>query len=454
MSFMNNDLNDNQILEKPSQTWFHTSRRPYRYSVLFIVSLLTFGSYFAYDSVGAIAPTLIEALGIGRESIGQMYTLYSVAAILSVFIGGILIDRIGTRRASLLFSLLVTVGAFIVAVAPNIWILYFGRFIFGWGSESLVVAQSAIFTRWFKGKELAFAFGVGLTISRLGTLFSFNTEALIAEYFRHYSAALWAAVLFCCLSLLANAIYIMLDRRGERELKLQEEGGGDKIVLADVKKFRSSYWYVTLLCLTFYSAIFPFTALSTDFFNSKWGLPLTVGSEGGFFTQVFYNVIHMFSTAGGTTTIIIFASMVLAPIFGQLLDSFGRRATIMVGGSILMVPAFLTMAFTMIPPAFPMIVLGAAFVMVPAAMWPSIPLLVEKNRVGTAFGLTTMIQNFGLALFPWLNGLLRDATHEYTASMVMFSMLGIIGLVFALLLLRADKREGGKLEKVDLSSKM
>jgi MFS family permease len=158
----------------------------------------------------------------------------------------------------------------------------------------------------------------------------------------------------------------------------------------------------------------------------------------------------MFSTAGGTTTIIIFASMVFAPFFGQLVDRFGKRATVMVGGSILMIPAFLTMAFTMIPPAFPMIVLGAAFVMVPAAMWPSIPLLVEKNRVGTAFGLTTTIQNIGLALFPWLNGLLRDATQAYTASMVMFSTLGIFGLVFALLLLRADKREGNKLERVDI----
>ena len=436
-----------------SGSFFHPTRRPYRYAVLFIVSLLTFGSYFAYDSVGAIAPTLIEALGIGRESIGQMYTLYSIAAILSVFIGGLLIDRIGTRRASFLFSLLVTIGALIVAIAPNIWILYLGRFIFGWGSESLVVAQSAIFTRWFKGKELAFAFGIGLTISRLGTLFSFNTEALIAEYFRTYSAALWAAVLFCCLSLLANALYIFLDHRGERILKLQKEGGGDKIVFADIKKFRSSYWYVTLLCLTFYSAIFPFTALSTDFFNSKWGLPLTVGSEGGFFTQVFYNIIHMFSTAGGTTTIIIFASMVFAPFFGGLIDRIGKRASVMVVGSICMIPAFLTMAFTMIPPVFPMIVLGAAFVMVPAAMWPSIPLIVEKNRVGTAFGLTTTIQNIGLALFPWLNGLLRDATQAYTSSMVMFSMLGIFGLLFAMLLLRADKREGGKLEKVDISSK-
>ena len=429
--------------------WYHPSRRPYRYTVLCIVSLLTFGSYFAYDSVGAIETTLIAALGIGRESIGQMYTLYSVAAILSVFVGGLLIDRVGTRIGSLIFSGLVTLGAIIVAAAPNIWVLYLGRFIFGWGSESLVVAQSAIFTRWFRGKELAFAFGVGLTISRLGTLFSFNTEELIAKHFGSYSAALWAAVLFCAVSLLANLLYNFLDRRGEKSLGLHEEGSGDKIVVSDIRKFRASYWYVTLLCVTFYSAIFRFTALSTDFFHSKWGLPLTVGSEGGFLTQALYNILHMFSTAGGTTTIIIFASMVLAPFSGKLLDRFGRRASVMVVGSILMIPSFLTMAFTMVPPAIPMIVLGAAFVMVPAAMWPSIPLIVEKNRVGTAFGLTTMIQNIGLALFPWLNGLLRDATMEYSASMIMFSMLGVVGLIFAILLLRADGREGRKLEMVD-----
>jgi MFS family permease len=429
---------------------FHPSQRLYRYTVLIIVALLTFGSYFAYDSVGAIAPTLIAALGIGRESIGQMYTVYSVAAVVSVFIGGLLIDKIGTRKASLLFSALVTVGAAIVAIAPNLWILDTGRFIFGWGSESLVVAQSAIFARWFKGKELAFSFGVGLTISRLGTLFSFNTEALIAQYFGDYKAALWAAVLFCIVSLFANLLYIVLDRRGEKALDLQEEGGGDKIVLSDIKRFRPSYWFVTLLCVTFYSAIFPFTALSTDFFSSKWGLPLTAGTEGGFLYQVFYNVIHMFSTAGGTTTIIIFASMVFAPFFGTIIDKIGKRASVMVIGSILMVPAFLTMAFTMVNPAIPMIVLGGAFVMVPAAMWPSIPLIVEKNRVGTAFGLTTMIQNFGLALFPWLNGLLRDMTQTYTASMIMFSLLGVVGLIFSIFLLRADKREGGRLERVDL----
>ncbi|HPR64375.1 MAG TPA: MFS transporter [Thermoanaerobaculia bacterium] len=425
---------------------FHPSRRAYRFSVLLFVSLLTYGSYFAYDSLGAIAPMLIEALGVDRAAVGATYTVYSIAAIVSVFLGGLLIDKIGTRKASLIFSSLVVLGTIIVAIAPSLWLLYVGRFIFGAGSESLVVAQSAIIARWFKGKELALAFGIALTISRLGTLFSFNTEALIASFFGKYQYALWAAVLFCVVSLLSNLIYNILDKRGEHALDLKEEGAGDKIVLSDIKKFKSSYWYVTLLCVTFYSAIFPFTALSTDFFHDKWGLPMEAGGSGGFLSQVFSNLIHMFTTAGGTTSIIIFASMVFAPFAGSLVDKIGRRASLMMIGSILMIPSYIIMGYTTVNPAIPMIILGAAFVLVPAAMWPAVPLIVQKERVGTAFGLMTMIQNIGLATFPWLNGLLRDFTHTYKASMLMFASLGAFGLLFAVLLLRADRREGGKLE--------
>ncbi len=250
---------------------FHPSTRLYRFTTLVFISLLTFGSYFAYDSIGALASTLIKELHLGRETIGSLYSAYSLAAIGIVFFGGMLIDRMGPRRASLLFSVLVTVGAVVVAMAQNTWMLFLGRFLFGAGSESLVVAQSAIISRWFKGKEMALAFGISLTISRLGTLFSFNTEQLIATYFGSYRTALWAAALLCLFSLLCNLVYNALDLRGERALKLPEAGAGDRIVFSDVRRFGASYWYVVLLCVTFYSAIFPFTALSTDMFATKWG---------------------------------------------------------------------------------------------------------------------------------------------------------------------------------------
>jgi len=425
---------------------FHPSRGLYRYVVLVIAGLLTFGSYFAYDSVGALVDTLLKAWHTDREAIGGLYTLYSVAAIVVVFLGGMLIDRIGTRLASLVFSALIVIGACIVALAPNVFVAGMGRLVFGAGSESLVVAQSAILSRWFKGRELALSFGITLAIARLGTLFSFNTEELIASRLG-WQTALWAAAGLCVLSLLANLAYYAMDRHGEKVLGLAEAGSGDKIVFADIKKFGTSYWYVVFLCVTFYSAIFPFTALSTDFFHEKWGLPLTSGQGGSFLGAVFANLFHMFSTAPGTSSIIIFASMCLAPFAGGLVDRIGRRASLMILGALLMIPCYLILGFTNLPPMYPMILLGAAFVLVPAAMWPSVPLIVEENRVGTAFGLMTMIQNIGLGFFPWLNGRLRDVTHNYESSMVMFAVLGAVGLVFAVLLKRSDLRSGGVLDR-------
>ena len=427
-------------------SFFHPKRKAYRFTVLAFASLLTFGSYFAYDIIGAIAPSLVEELGAERGTVGAFYTAYSIAAIISVLIGGVLIDRLGTRISSMIFSGLVLAGAILVASADNIYVLMAGRFVFGAGAEPLVVAQSAILARWFKGKELALAFGIALTVSRLGTLFSFNLGELIVSHFGHYSYALWAAVLFCVLSLASNIGYVFLDRFGERKLELEQVGAEDKIVFKDIRHFGASFWYVSLLCVTFYSAVFPFTALSTDFFADKWGIPRVAEASGGFFYQAFNNFIHMFSTAGGISSIIIFASMVAAPFAGYLVDRFGKRATVMIIGSLVLIPSHLLMGLTDIYPAYPMITLGVAFVLVPAAMWPAVPLIVKKAHVGTAFGLMTMIQNIGLASFPLFNGVLRDATEDYTASMIMFASLGVVGLVFSLLLKRADKKNNGVLE--------
>ena len=425
---------------------FHPSTKVYRFTLLIFVSLLTFGSYFAYDVIGALAPTLIEELGASRTTLGSMYTIYSIAAIFSVLIGGLLIDRLGTRKASIIFSILVTAGAAIVAFSKSLPILFAGRFLFGAGSEPLIVAQDAILARWFRGKELALSFGITLAIARLGTLFSFNTGELISSYFGGYRYALIAAVLICLVSLAANVVYIMMDKKAEKALKLADESGEEKIVLRDIKFFKNRFWYVTLLCLAFYSAIFPFTALSTDFFVDKWSIIRVVKPSGGFLHQVFNNFFHMFSTAGGITSIPIFASMIAAPFAGHLLDKYGKRATVMIYGSLILIVSHLLLGLTGIYPAYPMIILGLAFVLVPAAMWPCIPMIVDKKRVGTAFGLMTMIQAFGLAGFPILNGLLRDTTNSYTASMLMFASLGLLGLVFAILLRRADAKKGNVLE--------
>ena len=205
--------------------FFHPSGRPYRFTILAFISLIVMGSYFAYDSIGALAPTLIEALHLSRSTIGNLYTAYSVAAVLIVFFGGMLYDKLGPRRSSLLFCTLVLVGATIVALAHSSWQLFAGRLIFGGGSEALIVVQSAIISRWFKGREMALAFGITLTISRIGTLFSFNTEELISRYYGSYRTALWAAAGFCLFSLVCNLVYNAHGPSWRESARASEAGG-------------------------------------------------------------------------------------------------------------------------------------------------------------------------------------------------------------------------------------
>lgn len=413
--------------------------RAYRFVVLALAGTLTIGTYFAYDSIGAMVTTLMAARGLGQDDIGLLYSVYSIAAIVAVVPGGLLIDRIGTRRASLLFSTLVVAGAAIVALAPGLGTLAVGRVAFGLGSESLIVAQGAILARWFRGRELALAFGVALAMSRLGTLFSFNTEALLAVRFGP-AVALWIAAGLCLASLLANVALNALDRHAERVPGLLEPPAAGRISLADVRRFGAPFWLVSLLCFTFYAAIFPFTALSTDFFAAKWGLPLSVSdASDGLLVGLATNFLHLFDTAPGTTSILVFSSLLLAPFAGGLVDRFGRRSALMLAGSLLMIPCFLLLAFTDVPPRYPMMLLGGAFVLVPAAMWPAVPLLVEPGRVGTAYGVITLFQNVGLAVFPWVNGRLRTATGGYEAGLVLFASLGLLGVGFAWMLARADR---------------
>ncbi len=428
-----------------SATIINTATKGYRFFILIFISLIHLGSYFAYDIIGAIAPTLVEELG-GRGNVGVFYSSYSIGAIMALFIGGVLIDRLGIRISSIIFSLFICVGAFIVAASDKLWMFYLGRSIFGMGSEIVLVVQLAMVTRWFKGHELALAMGITITIGRLGTLISYNTGELITAYFGGFRFALIVAAVLCVVSLVANVIYVLFDKIGEQKFSLAVETSSDKIVLDDIKAFKPSYWYVSILCMAFYSVIGSFMALSPDFFVEKWGIRKVIEVEGGFVTQLLSSFKYMFHTAGGITSIIIFASMIFAPLAGHLVDKVGKRISLMMLGSIILIVSNLILGYTELYPVYSMILLGISFVLVPAAIWSSIPLLVPKDKIGTAFGITTMIQNIGLLVFPYLNGFLRDNTNTYTASQTMFALLGVLGVVFALLLLRTDRKEGVVLE--------
>ncbi len=270
---------------------FHPSTKFYRFTLLIFVAALSLGSYFAYDIVASLSETLGEQLDISMATVGAFFSFYHIAAIVLVLFGGIFTDKIGTRKASLIFSILILIGVVVFWTAKSVPMFFVGRFIFGAGAEPLIVAQSAILARWFKNKELALSFGIALMVSRLGSLFALNTGQVFTNFFGTFRAALFAAVIACVISLIANIIYIFMDRKGEKVLNLRKESIEEKIVFKDIKKFKPSFWYVTFLCVTFYSAIFPFIALAPAFFSEKWGIAAVAVSSGGFLAQVFNSFI-------------------------------------------------------------------------------------------------------------------------------------------------------------------
>jgi len=403
-----------------------------RWWVLLLMGLAIFGSYYAYDAVSPIADFIIKGMKITRAEYGLLFSYYSLPNFIMVLVGGILLDKIGIRKAGSLYSGLCALGVLLTAAGANFQVMLWGRFIYGIGSESLIITMNKILSKWFRGKELAFAFGLNITVARLGTFAALNSAARIQEWSGSWRLALWVSAVLMFLSFAFFLVYVALDK--VKESFFQEEKGKDeeKFVFKDIYKFKPSFWYVSLLCMTFYSAIFPFTAFSTVFLQSKFGFSAV---KGGFFTSL-----------------VITGTMAFTPLFGLFVDKAGRRATLMIIGSLMLIPIHLSLGLTYLNPVFAMIALGISFSLVPAAMWPSIPILVAEKRLGTAFGLMTLIQNIGLTVFPWVAGRITDLSGgDYTNTMVMFACLGGTGLLFSLLLKLADKKEGSGIE---LPSKM
>ena len=411
----------------------------YRWMVLVIISLAMFGNYYVYDSISPLADVLKAQLHFSDANIGLLNAIYSIPNVLMVLIGGLIIDRIGTRKATLLFGVLCFAGAALTAASPTLSIMAAGRLIFGLGAESLIVAVTTAIAKWFRGKELSFAFGMNLTIARLGSFAALNAPTWAAGAYSHWQWPLLISVGMGTFCITGAILYWVLEAGAERRYSLGAETT-EKVVWKDLFKFGVSYWYVVALCITFYSAIFPFQTFAVKFFIEAHG---TTREFGGFLSSL----------------LTLFA-MIATPLFGLLVDRVGKRALFMMFGSLLLVPVYLVMAYTHVPLLVPMAVMGVAFSLIPAVMWPSVAYIVDQSKLGTAYGLMTMIQNIGLAGFNLLIGWSNDHWQAsavnpdgYRPGMWMFSVLGLVALLFAFLLRR---RETGQyahgLETITVSS--
>lgn len=399
--------------------------RLYRWVVLVFVSLAMFGNYYFYDALSPLADVLQRQLHFSDQNIGLLNSFYSIAPIATVLIGGFIIDRVGARKALLLFGVICLIGSIITAATPLFWVMASGRLIFGMGAESLIVAVTTAIAKWFKGKELSFAFGMNLTITRMGTWLAQNSPSWAKSAYNSWQTPWWIGVGFVTLCVIGPILYWILEARAEREYSLGEAGHADKIVVTDIFRFGTSYWYLVALCAIFYSAIFPFETFAVKFFIDARH---TSREFGGF-----------------VLSILTFFTMFGTPAFGLLTDKVGKRALLMTVGSLLLIPAFLLMAYTNITPYIPMSMLGLAFSLVPAIIWPAVAYIVDQKTLGTAYGLMTMIQNIGMASFNWILGWANDRSGAgpdnpagYHLMLQILTGLGVLAMVFAFLLRRRE----------------
>jgi MFS family permease len=393
----------------------------YRWLVLLWLSITMFGNYYFYDALEPLADVLQKQLHYTDQNIGLLNSFYSIAPIATVLIGGILIDRLGVRRALLIFGCICLLGSMLTAFSPRFEIMAGGRFLFGMGAESLIVAITAAVAKWFKGKELSFALGLNLMLARFGSWLAQNSPTWAHSAYNNWQGPWLIGVGFVSLCVLGPIAYWIMEARAEQRYALGKAGEADKIVFQDVKNFGLSYWYLVGLCVIFYSAIFPFETFAVKYFIDAHG---TSRELGGFLLSVL-TAFTMFGT----------------PIVGLFSDKMGRRATIMCLGVLLLIPVFLMMGYTHISLYVPMAMLGFAFTFVPAIIWPSVAYIVPSRTLGTALGLMTMIQNMGMAGMNWGLGKANDvagasATHPtgYQPMLQILTAMGIIGLVLAFLL--------------------
>lgn len=429
-----------------------------RWGILLLVGFILSVNYYFYDAFSTLKDLLTREFNFTNTHYGLFVSFYSIpnTFLLMAVLGGILLDRLGIRRTGFMFIFFMALGAILTAYAassgyraggvgyaalnsilprysPELKMMLLGRFFFGLGAETSIVVVSKILVKWFKGKDLALAFGLKVAFGRLGTFAALQLSPLLAaEDGSKLTTAIWFAAMLVCIGLLAFIIYILFDSKLDRQVRqIGETNEEQKFKVKDIITILTNraYLYILLLCVTFYSAVFPFMSYAPDFFTDKFGM-----------TAV---------QSGRIASLLPLGTLFFTPLFGSLIDRKGYAATAMIFGSFTLLVVHLVFSLTTLSPYLPMILLGIAFSLVPAAMWPSMVKLVEDRQIGTAYGMMYSVQNLGLWGFPLLAGIILDATNpgnpvilNYRPTILMFAGLGLVGLLFALLLKREDRRSG------------
>ena len=523
-----------------------------RWTALLLLALAMFCSYIFMDILSPIKDLMQETRGWDSTAFGTMQgseVFLNVFAFFLIF-AGIILDKMGVRFTMVLSTAVMLVGAVIkwyavsegfmgsgleawfndnlnyIPVFEELGVSPFyegmpasakfaacGFMLFGCGCEMAGITVSRGIVKWFKGREMALAMGSEMALARLGVATCMIFSPFFARLGGHVSVSRSVAfgVVLMCIALIMSVVYFFMDSKLDAQTGEAEEKD-DPFKISDIGQILTSsgFWLVALLCVLYYSAIFPFQKYAVNMLQCN--LTLTPPEAGSFWagesvTVVQYVIMLVVAAAGFASnfqkksasrfTLLalsilslvcycymgfmrqsaesIFAvfpllAVLITPILGSYVDHRGKAASMLVLGSLLLIACHLTFAFVL--PLFKgsavggiavayitILVLGSSFSLVPASLWPSVPKLVDAKVIGSAYALIFWIQNIGLWLFPLLIGKVLDKTNpgvtdptqfDYTAPLVMLAFLGVAALLLGLVLKVVDRKKGLGLEEPNI----
>ena len=526
-----------------------------RWTALLLLALAMFCSYVFMDILSPIKDLMQETRGWDSESFGRMQgaEVFLNVYVFFLIFAGIILDKMGVRFTAVLSGAVMLIGGIIkfyacsesfVGTGLEAWftnhlnwdgqipivgtILPFaegmpasaklaacGFMLFGCGCEMAGITVSRGIVKWFKGRETALAMGSEMALARLGVA----TCMIFSPYFAKLggevsvSRSVAFGVVLLCIALMMFIVYFFMDKKLDAQTGEAEEKD-DPFKISDLGKIFTSlgFWLVALLCVLYYSAIFPFQKYAVNMLqcnldltpadpNTFWGgdsvtwvqyILMLVVAAGSFSSNFMKNnkamkyglmgiavvalVVYCYMGYMRGTAETIFAvfpllAVAITPILGNYVDHKGKAASMLMLGSILLVICHLTFAFVLpgvseasaaggvVVAYVTILVLGASFSLVPAALWPSVPKLVDEKIIGSAYAAIFWIQNIGLGLFPALIGIVLNKTNEegtaaheldYTWALVMLAALGIAALLISVYLKAVDKKKGYGLEEPNI----
>jgi len=438
-----------------------------RWTALVLIASMMFFAYMFVDVLSPLQSLLETNIKWSASTYGTFASseyFLNVFAFFLIF-AGIILDKMGVRFTAILSAVVMIVGASIklYAITPgfettslfnflnSFWTSFpataklasIGFMIFGCGVEMAGVTVSKAIVKWFNGKELALAMGIEMAIARLGVFAVFRISPRIAEYFNSVSSPVLFCLILLFIGLISFTVYFFMDKKLEKQIGQSGEEPEEPFKISDIGKLFTSRTFLIVagLCVLYYSAIFPFQKFAANMLESRLNITNTEASD-----------IFSWFPIG---------AMVLTPLLGAFLDNKGKGATMLIIGAILMCCCHLIFAlvpaesFTPVIAYSAIIVLGISFSLVPAALWPSVPKLVENRYLGSAYSVIFWIQNIGLMAFPIIIGYALTATNQgvtdprqynYTIPMLIFASLGVLAFFLGLWLKVEDKKKGYGLE--------